>query len=357
MDNFGDLYEQVYRRPCIVLKTDGVIRSALARLYIRKGQDAEGNWLLKPREVEDFLAKQFGIFMKGGEEHNGKYNPMPRNIVGMSSEELEEWKSKYPGGREFLNRMLSIQECREYKHRHLWASGFSRQAIYDLRKKVETDNLGDVNPYKPVKWFDAISIEKMGVTQDSSRELKRIYDQISIEVENGNPSPYDEFYYDDLVFLQYIHTHYPALSIYDKLVITDHMKFYESEDHSEVMRNIDKWLKRRPWESPDKLEDYTEAVKSETINPIEPFLKQQFVRDEDCMPYALPTQIIDYFLGNRINRYYPNRDIYVIGIDPFDGYEITGSYDLGAGGNLQYSWDVVDKFDRKENWEIIAEET
>ena len=356
-----DNYDLLNRRPlCKPLIKNPRIMDAVTILYSKKGQGSDGEWLVTPRDVEKLLAERFLIFMKDGGDYRGKYNPIPSNTLpDMTNPEsnegkLEKWHSKFPAGQGVLNRMLELYDCDRCGIEHYAASAFSRQAIKELRDRAAEKAEKDIaNPLEPVRWEDGRSFEERGISREIKKQLKRMHDEVNREVKKGSYSPYDDFNYADLVHLQFVEEYYSDViaSTYDKLVIADELSFAWREKNGDYQKLLD-WLQFSPWVGQSQIDDYEAALKLENVSRAPTMLRNQFVRPDDCMPYSLPTQIIQEFIRSKDQS--PNRNINVVGIEPFDSYEISGSADTISKNFTVSHWKVVHQYDRLKSWEVAS---
>lgn len=302
--------------------------------------------------VQEFIVNNMKVYQK-----NGRFDP-------------NKYKSgeSYPLGAETFKRLKSIFYCPECEKEHPRAEGMSRESIFKWRKNAEkqAEELGDDDfDYKEVDWKDTRTLTEAGIDIHYRADLKYIFDQVLMQVRYGNETPYDSLDYKDLQNLQYFLQFYKVqnVTIYDVLCLMDMQKYFEEMGSSEQQRAFDDWLMFRPWEGEKELATYRKAIslggvvplKSDRGGEVPVMLHMQFIRPTDCMQFSLPSQIFDYFLKGQLNRLYPDRDVDIVGINPWDEFVIQQDMAIESGKFID-RWIVEDRIDRQEAWTILTDE-
>ncbi len=303
--------------------------------------------------VQEFIVSNWRIYQNGSKFDPNKYR---------SGE-------SYPLGSRAFKRLTSIFYCPACEKEHPRGEGMSRESIFKWRKNAEkqAEGLGEEDlDYKEIDWKDARKLTEAGIDFHYRGELKYIYDQVLMQVRYGNETPYDSLDHMDLHYLQYFIQYYRFndVSIYDALCMMDLQKYCEEAGSPEQIQAFDDWLTFRPWEGDKELDAYRDAISRGAVAPlmddsgkeVPVMLHLQFIRPTDCMQFNLPSQIFDYFLKNKLNRMYPDRNVDVIGIDPWDEFVITQSMDLDSENNVRRQWEVENVIDRKEKWIVLTDE-
>jgi len=312
------------------------------------------------KKVEKFIVRNWNIYITNGTLDPYQYQPKKKYS-----------EQKYPLGSKILKRIKSDFNCPACKKTHPLGEGMSRDTIFKWRKQAEKQaaNMGDGNglDYKEVDWSNAIALTNAGIDFHYRNDLKRIFDEVLIECRSGNESPYDFLDHMDLRYLQFFLQYHggPNITTYDLLCLMDMQKSYDEIGTSEQQQAFEDWLMFRPWENDEKLEKYRAAINNGGVAPLKNdkgeeipvMLHPQFIRPTSCMQFNLPSQIIDYFIGEHLNRYYPTRDVDTIGIDPWDAFTVTRSLDLDSAGDVRIEWRVENRIDENESWTIITDET
>ena len=310
--------------------------------------------------VQEFIVRSWSIYVSGSRFDPNKYK---------SNKHRPILKIPYPMGSEILERLTSKFECPECQKEHPRGEGMSQDSVFKWRKAAakQADRMGESElDYKEVDWTDALALTEAGIDFHFRAELKLIYDKVLMETKYGHETPYDSLDHLDLRYLQYFLQYYnfQGVTDYDLLCMMDMQKAFEEMGSPEQRQAFEDWLMFRPWEGEKELDKYRSAINSGGVAPLKNdkgeevpgMLHLQFIRPSDCMQFNLPSQIIQYFLGENLNRYYPTRAVEIIGIDPWDEFTVKGSMDLDSEHNVRRQWEVENRIDRNERWVVLTDE-